>query len=265
MRLYAFFVMFLMALRIRAYAISAPIATRRLSSRIIRPRFPFTNSTQKFPSVQFNPQDFGIAPEASFSTTFDMGSISSPSSPVQANPKVDYWNQNIPESEWTTECPDFLLGMNKKDQEILGTPQSDYSLLTWKQLSDFVADNRLDIFQRTPLDLRKYRAFNYKVIQQYGSIMNFIQTVKLKWPSPIVPKGKAFEFDEDVYVQYNDWPYGIDPEVVHLVVWTKFPLEEAGEEGDLSDAERKRIDDYVEKTFRQEKSLGAENVSLVLR
>ena len=254
--------MFLMALRIRAYAISAPIATRHLSSRIIRPRFPFNNSTQEFPSVQFNPQDFGIAPEASFSTTADMGSISCPSSPVPASSKVDYWNQNVPESERTTECPDFLQGMNPKDQEILRTRQSDYTLMTWKELSQYVADNRLDVFQRTPLDLRKYRAFNYQVIQQYGSIMNFIQTVKLKWPSPIVPKGKAFEFEEDVCVQYNDWPYGIDPEVVHLVVWTKFALEEAGEEGDLSDAERKRIDDYVQKTFRDEKSLGAENVSI---
>ena len=153
--------------------------------------------------------------------------------------------------------------MNAKDQEVLSTPQSDYSLMTWEELSGYVAKNRLDIFQRTPLDLRKYRAFNYKVIQQYGSIMNFIQTVKLKWPSPIVAKGAAFEFDEDVCVQYNDWPYGIDPEVVHLVVWTKFSLEEAGVEGDLSDAERKRIDNYVEETFRKEKSLGAANVSVM--
>ena len=89
--------------------------------------------------------------------------------------------------------------------------------------------------------------------------MNFIQTVKLKWASPVVAKGKAFEYEEDVCVQFNDWPYGIDPEVIHLVVWTKFPFEEAGEDGDLSDAERTRIDDFVDEKFR--KPLGAENVS----
>lgn len=153
--------------------------------------------------------------------------------------------------------------MGPRDIEVLSTPQDNYKLMTWETLSQYVADNRLDIFQRTPLDLRKYRAFNYKVIQQYGSIMNFIQTVKLKWPSPIVPKGKAFEYEEDICVQFNDWPYGIEKEVIHLVVWTKFSLEETGEEGDLSDAERKRIDDFVEERFR--KPLGAKNVSVVRR
>lgn len=89
--------------------------------------------------------------------------------------------------------------------------------------------------------------------------MNFIQNEKLKWPSPIVAKGKAFEYEEDICVQFNDWPYGIEKEVVHLVVWTKFPLEEAGNAGDLSDAERRRIDKFVDQRFR--KPLGAENVS----
>lgn len=30
---------------------------------------------------------------------------------------------------------------------------------------------------------------------------------------------------EDVKIIYNDWPYGIERSIVHLCVWTKFPLD----------------------------------------
>lgn len=55
---------------------------------------------------------------------------------------------------------------------------------------------------------------------------------------------------EDIRILYNDWPYGVDPSIVHLVVWTKFQLEEDPSTGDLSDRGRAQIDDYVEVTFR---------------
>ena len=29
----------------------------------------------------------------------------------------------------------------------------------------------------------------------------------------------------NVKIIYNDWPYGIDKSIVHLCVWTKFPLD----------------------------------------
>ena len=29
----------------------------------------------------------------------------------------------------------------------------------------------------------------------------------------------------DIKIIYNDWPYGIDKSIVHLCVWTKFPLD----------------------------------------
>jgi hypothetical protein len=52
-----------------------------------------------------------------------------------------------------------------------------------------------------------------------------------------------------VKILYNDWPYGIDADIVHLVVWTKFELEDDEETG-LSTAESHgEIDAYVERTF----------------
>lgn len=53
----------------------------------------------------------------------------------------------------------------------------------------------------------------------------------------------------DSKILYNDWPYGIDKRIVHLVVWTKFPFEEDSETGDLTLRSRKEIDEYVTQVF----------------
>lgn len=58
-----------------------------------------------------------------------------------------------------------------------------------------------------------------------------------------------FEAD-DIKILYNDWPYGIDKSIVHLVVWTKFVLEDDPETDDLTPKMRKDIDEYVDGTFR---------------
>ena len=63
---------------------------------------------------------------------------------------------------------------------------------------------------------------------------------------------------DDIRILYNDWPYGIDEKIVHLVVWTKFELDEDPVTGDSTPEMRKQIDEYVTKTFRSK--LGDEKV-----
>jgi len=53
----------------------------------------------------------------------------------------------------------------------------------------------------------------------------------------------------DIKILYNDWPYGIDTNIVHLVIWIKFELEDDASTGDLTQRQRQQIDDYVNKTF----------------
>lgn len=48
---------------------------------------------------------------------------------------------------------------------------------------------------------------------------------------------------------HNDWPYGIEKDIVHLVVWTKFELEDDPVTDDLTPQARQEIDNYVKKTF----------------
>lgn len=57
---------------------------------------------------------------------------------------------------------------------------------------------------------------------------------------------------EDMRILYNDWPYGLDPKIVHLVVWTKFVLEDDKDTGELTKEMRAQIDEYVDKTFKTE-------------
>ena len=48
---------------------------------------------------------------------------------------------------------------------------------------------------------------------------------------------------------YNDWPYGLDTRIKHIVVWVKFDLEEDPKTDDLTTDCRQRIEDYVAKNF----------------
>ncbi|KAK3310070.1 uncharacterized protein B0T15DRAFT_388843 [Chaetomium strumarium] len=162
---------------------------------------------------------------------------------------LPYWQVNVPEHLRTAECPEFLRDITEKDRRIISTPDSEFELDSWEVVRQKVAQNRLELFQRVPSDLRRYHAFTWKLKQDYGSVMNFILTQRLQWTLPITPRGRPFEFDDDIKVLRNDWPYGIDRRIVHLVVWTKFALEEDPETGDLTDKARAEIDAYVRIVF----------------
>jgi len=54
---------------------------------------------------------------------------------------------------------------------------------------------------------------------------------------------------EDIKILFNDWPYGLDTRIKHLVVWVKFELEEDPETDDLTTRGRQQINDYVKDTF----------------
>lgn len=52
---------------------------------------------------------------------------------------IPYWNVNIPRSEWTVECPDFLAGAGRGNQQQLGTKDADYTLMTWDELWEIIS------------------------------------------------------------------------------------------------------------------------------
>ncbi|KAK2026834.1 hypothetical protein LX32DRAFT_565496 [Colletotrichum zoysiae] len=163
---------------------------------------------------------------------------------------LPYWQVNVPHECRTDECPEGLRNLSAKDVGILRTPDGAYRPQTWDEVRRLVATNRLDLFQRVPSELRRYRLFIHHLIKEHGSVMNFVLKHRLGWQEPLKAAGKPFETEEDWKVLCNDWPYGIDARIVHLVVWTKFELEENPATGDLTDGARREIDAFVDKTFR---------------
>lgn len=90
--------------------------------------------------------------------------------------------------------------------------------------------------------------------------MAFVLSQRLGWRVPIRAEGsKPFEVESDLKVLCNDWPYGIDERVVHLVVWTKFTLVDDPVTDDLTPEARSEIQKFVDERFC--KRVGAENVS----
>jgi hypothetical protein len=163
---------------------------------------------------------------------------------------LPFWHINVPEKERTPHCPPFLVGLNPKDLRTVSTPDSEYRTQSWEEVCYLIRTNNLERFQRIPSNLRRYKAFTYRLGKLHGSIANFVLSQRLQWELPVVPRGAPFQYEEDYKILHNDWPYGLDPRIVHLVVWTKFELKAVSATGDLTDKARREIDDFVTKTFR---------------
>lgn len=99
------------------------------------------------------------------------------------------------------------------------------------------------------------------LVKQYGSIMNFVLKQRLQWLD-LTPKGTPFSNQDDIKILHNDWPYGVDAKIVHLVIWTKFDLEDDPATDDLTPEARKQIDAFVNETFTSK--VGADRVRSIL-
>ncbi|KAL8686692.1 MAG: hypothetical protein Q9218_006931 [Villophora microphyllina] len=114
-------------------------------------------------------------------------------------------------------------------------------------------ENQLDRFVRVPSDHRRYLEYNAQLKKDHGSVMDYVVKERLRW-TDLKPKDAAPFTDPnttDIKILYNDWPYGIDKRIVHLVVWTKFDLPDDPNTKELALDMRAKIDDYVDRTFCQ--------------
>ncbi|THX08923.1 hypothetical protein D6D18_01412 [Aureobasidium pullulans] len=114
---------------------------------------------------------------------------------------LPYWLVNVPANQRPTECPDFLADANEKDKQILATPDSDYRRLSWPEVQDLIRKNRIDLFQRVPSDLRRYKGYTAKLKKEHGSVLSFVMSERLRWQD-LVPQGEPFSNPE--YLRYNN-------------------------------------------------------------
>lgn len=94
-----------------------------------------------------------------------------------------WWNTNLPPSQHTPTCPPYLEYAlhNLKDRTILSTPDALYTPQTWPEVQSLIRENRLDLFQRVPSELRLYREFCADVGERYGSVREFVVRERLGW------------------------------------------------------------------------------------
>lgn len=122
------------------------------------------------------------------------------------------------------------------------------------------ANNDLDLLKRKPSDLRRYLKWSSSIKATYGSIPTYIMLKRLRWtplPTSTPKTGPRFHFvspipfenERDFKVLPNDWPYGMEPGIVHIVVWLKNRLETQPGRGDMTPTSRRQIDDFVQRRF----------------
>ena len=111
-----------------------------------------------------------------------------------------------------------------------------------------------------PSDLRRYAKWSAEIKARYGTIPNYILRERLHWdtlPSSTPQTGPLFEVKSgtpfaDLYdykILPNDWPYGLMPGIIHIIVWLKNRLESEPSKGDMTPKSRQQVEDFVERTF----------------
>lgn len=171
-----------------------------------------------------------------------------------------WWNANLQEAKWTEECPEFLLGEGSKNIGILSSRDEDHRLLSWEESKALVETNHIHHFGRLPTELRRYLKYIFQLKQHYGSVLSFVQHQRLHWEEAVPSAEPPFTNPADFKVLYNDWPYAIDPDITHLVVWTKFILVDDATTGQLTREWHDMIDRYVVQTFCVQGGLSRDRV-----
>jgi len=189
-----------------------------------------------------------------------------------------YWNINQPRSQWTAECPEFLLGQNAKNIGILSRRKDENRpRITWEEARELarklcpplcsmeyqriylervktnekghIGTRRIHHFERDSLSLRAYLEYIHHLKKTYGSVLAFIQQERLHWED-IVPSGDAhFSNAADFKVLYNDWPYHIDPDITHLIVWTKWQMDDEPDTEEPTVETRTEVEEFIRRTF----------------
>lgn len=156
---------------------------------------------------------------------------------------LPFWQVNVPPQDHEEDCPEYLRNLSIKDIDIISTRDEDYHVQTWEEVVDIVRTHRLHAFQRWPSELRRYREFVWRLDRDHGSVMDYMLKERIHWTQPIVPRSRTpFECDDDLKILCNDWPYGVDKRIIHLVVWTKFVLDDSAET-------KTEIERFIRRTF----------------
>ncbi|KAH8805720.1 hypothetical protein F5884DRAFT_800321 [Xylogone sp. PMI_703] len=137
------------------------------------------------------------------------------------------------------------------DRWVLSQTDEEFHLHDWHELRDIIAAHNLSVLKRKPSDLRRYMAWTRDIKVEYGSMTNYIIKNRLHWGPPPFSYSSSVPFQDpsDYKILRNDWPYGLTPDIIHIVVWSKTPIPTDDTIGDLTPQSRKIVEDFVNRTF----------------
>lgn len=117
----------------------------------------------------------------------------------------------------------------------------------------YTETNNLSVLKRKPSDLRRYMKWTAETKIEYGSMTNYILANRLPkaWGlPPFTPESTVpFEVASDYKVLLNDWPYGLESNIAHIVVWTRTLIPTDNQKGDLTPDSKKILEDFVQRYF----------------
>lgn len=144
------------------------------------------------------------------------------------------------------------------DRYNLSITDDEFKPHTWENLKEIIASNRLERLVRWPSDTKRYMKWTADTKKEYGSILTFVATERLKWTPKGSPEtGLSFDFESavpfenvnDYKTMPNDWPYGLDQGISHLIVWLKNRLEIQPPPGDLTPNAKAQVKAFIDKEF----------------
>ncbi|KJZ77038.1 hypothetical protein HIM_03359 [Hirsutella minnesotensis 3608] len=158
---------------------------------------------------------------------------------------------NVAHPQAPPQEPPFPL--TSVDKWVLSQTDDEFKKHDWANLQHIIETNQLSVLKRKPSDLRRYMKWTSEIKAEYGSMTQYILANRLPkaWGRPpFAPESHVpFEKPADYAVLINDWPYGLEPGIVHIVVWSRTLIPTDSESGDLTPESRALVQDFVKRYF----------------
>jgi hypothetical protein len=96
----------------------------------------------------------------------------------------------------------------------------------------------------------------------YKSITNYLLIHRLPkaWGTPPFTPISSIPFGDksDYCVLINDWPYGLTPDITHIVVWSRTPINTNPQTGNMTAESYQVVSSFVERFFVDKLGPGGE-------
>ncbi|KAI1180157.1 hypothetical protein F4777DRAFT_531210 [Nemania sp. FL0916] len=152
--------------------------------------------------------------------------------------------------------------LTETDKWVLSLTDEEFHYHDWEELRKIIGENNLSVLKRKPSDLRRYMTWTTETKAEYGSMTNYILAHRLPktWGSPPFTPASSVPFDDesDYRVLINDWPYGLAPDITHIVVWSRTLIATDPETGDMTSDSRQTVADFVKRFFVDKLGPGGE-------